>query len=189
MSCSAFFLFFYILLQIKLLSKATNFIPSQKFYQIIGSSHIFFICTLLFSYSVSDEIIFSFVPQPAIFSERIWFSCLFFSLFFVADLLNCLNKVIAQDFFFSTVSVWWHDLYSPARIRTVEFLLSDVWRRNSRKDAPHANWAVQVANSNQGRIKWLHSTLSLDFFARSSPSSRRRHKSHLVEFKAKDNIE
>lgn len=92
-------------------------------------------------------------------------------------------------FFFSTVSVWWHDLYSPARNRIVEFLLSDVWRRSSGKDAPHANWAVQVANSNQGRIKWLHSTLSLDFFVRSSPSSRRRHKSHLVKFKAKDNIE
>ena len=91
------------------------------------------------------------------FLREDWFSCLFFSLFFVvADLLNCLNKVIAQDFFFfPTVSVWWHDLYSSARIRIVEFSPERRLKKKWQERCPlmqimQYKWQIQIREESNG---------------------------------------
>ena len=132
------------------------------------------------------------------FLREDWFSCLFFSLFFVvADLLNCLNKVIAQDFFFFSPLFRCDDMICIRR-RASElwnFLLSDVWKRNGRKDAPSCKLCSTSgkfkSGKNQMAPRHFESWFFFFFFFLSAPpsSSRRRHKSHLVEFKAKDNIE
>lgn len=108
-----------------------------------------------------------------------FFSKVFMLIILPADLLNCLQ-------------CWWqwlHRIQSCVQLTIMEFVMNDLWKKTAEK-CLDANYISEVMNLNQGNQKppqYLESWFFI-FFC-SSLSSHWQHKSHLVEFKAKDNIE